>query len=500
MNRILPLVASLATDNIRDRHWEEIIELSGHQIPYASETFCLAQLFEADLLKIEEEIEDITDSAGKQAKIERDLRDTIDTFWANAELEIKTYSTFEYPCTIGGSVSEIQETLEEHVMQLMQMQAMRCVTPFKSEVQQKIAMLSEVGETISKWIRVQTDWQKMVSVFTTGDIMKQMPIESKLFRNVDNSWKKIMERASEQKNVIQCCQNDILLNSLGGLQENLDFCQKRLESYLEKKRGVFPRFYFCSNPDLLKILSQGSDPHQVQDDFEKLFDAINRVTFDTADRRLIKSIHQIFGGAEEDIALDEPVKCEGNIEEWLCKVETEMQRSVRSVCLAGSQDLQLPLPEFVNAYPSQVALLGLQMLWTNKVTECLERTRDRNQEFEKKKREVAGMMSELTKLCISDLPNKLIRTKVETLVTIHVYQQDCFNQIQDDVKSHKIKDLNDFDWLKNTRVYWAQEGTAPGQVQVSITDMNFTYQYEFLGAKERLCITVLTARCYITLA
>jgi hypothetical protein len=37
----------------------------------------------------------------------------------------------------------------------------------------------------------------MVSVFTTGDIMKQMPIESKLFRNVDNSWKKIMERASE---------------------------------------------------------------------------------------------------------------------------------------------------------------------------------------------------------------------------------------------------------------------------------------------------------------
>jgi dynein heavy chain len=197
-------------------------------------------------------------------------------------------------------------------------------------------MLSEVGETIQRWIRVQTDWQKMVSVFTTGDIAKQMPIESKLFRNVDNSWKKIMERASEQKNVIQCCQNDILLNSLGGLQENLDFCQKRLESYLEKKRGVFPRFYFCSNQDLLKILSLGSDPQMVQDDFEKLFDAINRVTFDTTDRRLIKSIHQIFGGAEEDIQLDEPVKCEGNIEDWLCKVEAEMQRSVRTVCQSGS--------------------------------------------------------------------------------------------------------------------------------------------------------------------
>lgn len=45
----------------------------------------------------------------------------------------------------------------------------------------------------------------LVAVFTAGDIAKQMPVESKTFRNVDNQWKKIMERAAEQKNVIQCC-------------------------------------------------------------------------------------------------------------------------------------------------------------------------------------------------------------------------------------------------------------------------------------------------------
>ena len=255
MEEILPLIEALAHESIRDRHWEEIIELSNHPIPFQSESFCLSQLFEVDLLKIKEEIEDITDSAGKQMKIERQLREEIEAFWAEAELEIKSYLIYDYPCTISGSVSDIQERLEDHVMMLMQMNAMRCVTPFKAEVLQKIEMLSDVGETIGKWLRVQTDWQKMVSVFTTGDIAKQMPIESKLFRNVDNSWKKIMERASEQKNVIQCCQNDILLNSLPGLQESLDLCQKRLESYLEKKRGVFPRFYFVSNQDLLKILS-----------------------------------------------------------------------------------------------------------------------------------------------------------------------------------------------------------------------------------------------------
>lgn len=46
------------------------------------------------------------------------------------------------------------------------------------------------------------------------------------------------------------------------------------------KRKTFPRFYFVSDLVLLKFLSLGSDPEAVQEDFDKLFDAISKVTFE----------------------------------------------------------------------------------------------------------------------------------------------------------------------------------------------------------------------------
>jgi dynein heavy chain len=307
-----------------------------------------------------------------------------------------------------------------------------------------------------------------------------------------------MERASEQKNVIQCCTNDILKNSLGQLQEGLEFCQKKLENYLETKRNIFPRFYFCSNEDLLKILSVGSDPNAVQDDFEKLFDAITHVTFDDQDRKLIVSIQQTIGAYEEEITLVEGVKAEGNIEEWLYKLEKEMQRSVRHVSREGAKDcFSMPLREFVKAYPSQIALLGIQMLWTNKVQDCLEKNqKEKLTELAKKKNDIDNLMRELTTMCLEEM-NKLERTKVETLVTINVHQRDLFYKILDDAKQHKIRDANDFDWTKNTRIYWKHD---EDHVAIQITDVEFIYSYEFLGAKERLCITPLTDRCYVTLS
>ena len=97
------------------------------------------------------------------------------------------------------------------------------------------------------------------------------------------------------------------------------------------------------------------------------------------------------------------------------------------------------------------------MIFTQKVTDCLERTRDRPQSFKAKGIEVNQMMNELSAMCRDNLPNKLIRTKVETLVTIMVYQKDLFRRVQEDVVANRIRDIADFDWTKNPRFYWRGE-------------------------------------------
>lgn len=327
------------------------------------------------MLDLLEDIEEIGESAEKQKKIELALQE-IDEWWVEREFEFVPWGKRDNAALGGLRVQDITERLEEDQMTLSSINAQRHVVPFKKRVEELIRQFSDTGETLDLWIKVQKLWTSLEPVFTGGDIAKQMPLQAKQFAGIDKTWMKCMEKSFETKRVLQCCELDLLKDNLPDMQKKLEECQKLLEDYLERKRKLFPRFYFVSNPALLKILSQGSDPSTIQEDFEKLFDAITKVEFGKSDKKgsnekTITTIMQEDGGVEK-VKLTTPVKCEGNIESWLNHLEKEMQDTMREHCrIASVQVMSLPLEQFVHGSLSQVALMGIQLIWTQKITEAL---------------------------------------------------------------------------------------------------------------------------------
>eukprot|EP00957_Ditylum_brightwellii_P014038 1058799-Ditylum_brightwellii.AAC.1 len=88
---VLPLLQELSKDSIKARHWEEVMKICNTQFDVVGNPeFKLQSLIEADLVSAREEIEEVTDGADKQLKIEQQLSEIRD-YWQKQEFSFQEW-------------------------------------------------------------------------------------------------------------------------------------------------------------------------------------------------------------------------------------------------------------------------------------------------------------------------------------------------------------------------------------------------------------------------
>ena len=164
-------------------------------------------------------------------------------------------------------------------------------------------------ENLDLWLKVQAVWMYLEPVFSSEDIISQMPVEGSKFKEVNTSWHNLMNRVNDDPSAKTVMEIEELGQILKLANEKLERVQKGLNDYLESKRTLFPRFYFLSNDELLEILSETKEPLRVQPHLKKCFEGIAKLEFD--DERKIHGMYSVEGELVPYTRVIDPIASKG---------------------------------------------------------------------------------------------------------------------------------------------------------------------------------------------
>lgn len=480
----LPMISALCNPGLRDRHWQNISEVIGSRLQ-PDETTSLSSVIDRNLGQYMLQLEEISGIATKEFSFEKALQKMFVEWKA---IEFITLDYRETGTQILGGVEDIQTVLDDHIVKTQTMRGSPFIKAFEQESKEWDLKLSLIQEILDEWLKVQSTWLYLEPIFSSEDIVRQMPNEGKKFVAVNRNWRSVMAYASKDKRVLTVCEMPDLLRILKTSNLELELIQKGLNQYLEVKRLYFPRFFFLSNDEMLEILSETRDPKRVQPHLKKCFEGINSLEFEANE-----DISGMYSAQKEYIKFIKSVstiEAAGSVEKWLLDVEKTMLASMKQVTADAFEAYTMGTrEEWVIKWPGQVVLGISSVFWTREVELAIQDSRK-------------DSLKTFTETCTKRLTNivelvrgnlsKLSRITLEALVVIDVHARD----VVQDLEKANVTNINDFNWLSQLRYYFTD--IKSGLIVKMINSVQ-NYGYEYLGNTGRLVITPLTDRCYRTL-
>lgn len=376
-----------------------------------------------------------------------------------------------------GSVSDMQSLCGS-------LKDSRYFMPFKDQVDKFEEKLSLLDELLINMNKVQRKWVYLEPIFGRGS----MPREKERFDKVNIQYRQIMKNVGQNKKVNYLCTVRGLKDQFITLGDQLERCQKALNTYLEEKRAAFPRLYFIGDEDLLEILGQSSNPEVIQTHLKKLFAGIHTVEFSDD----IANISAMRSSLQEVVPLTSPVTVkEGQeprpVEEWLSDLSAEMVKTLTFQAQKCYSATEMDL-SFFEGFPSQILCLSANVHFTMNVEKYMQ-----NGQLVQLKADLEQQLRELTS---APMDTALMQAKMKALILDLIHNI----AVLDNLLSNKVQRAGEWHWFRQLRYYLKTAAAADQRpCTVRMLETELAYSFEYQGNAAKLVHTPLTDKCYLTL-
>lgn len=122
---------------------------------------------------------------------ERELYQNLQKMQAEwKEIFFKTGLFKETGIPILTALDDVQVVLDDHILKALTMRGSVFVKPYEVEVRVFYDKLIRINKTIDEWGKVQAQWLYLLPIFSSKDIVAQMPEEGNLFKEVNDIYKR----------------------------------------------------------------------------------------------------------------------------------------------------------------------------------------------------------------------------------------------------------------------------------------------------------------------
>uniref|UniRef100_A0A8C5PKA2 Dynein heavy chain n=1 Tax=Leptobrachium leishanense TaxID=445787 RepID=A0A8C5PKA2_9ANUR len=272
---IFPLLHDLKSKEIRNRHWLQVMSVTGSSFPLEANVLKVSHILDIELLKFQADLVSIAKAAKKEMDFEIKMR-KIEEEWSEQVFNFMPHKNRGVILLVKEDNLKLLEELENAQILLAQMLTSKEIGPLREEATTWAVKLKHVGEVLELWLEVQDLWQNLEEIFSNSTIIKELPQEARRFAKVNRSWTLLMRSTYKTKNILQCCctgdvPKEVLLRHF---YQELEVCFSSLNVYLNQTRQAFSRFYFLSDLALLSVLSHPHDIKYLQNHFRSLFNGV----------------------------------------------------------------------------------------------------------------------------------------------------------------------------------------------------------------------------------